>query len=193
MKITSVDLKISAVRRSQYPTDNKQEFLLLGRSNVGKSSFINTMINRKNYARTSATPGKTQTINFYLVNDKFYLVDAPGYGYASLNKAKTKKFGLMMEDYLTSREPLKQVFMLIDFRHKPTEDDIMMYNYLKHYKLPVTIIATKVDKVGVTLQQKQRKMILDELDLVVGDEFVMFSNVTKLGKDEISKKIERTL
>jgi GTP-binding protein len=193
MKITSVDLKISAVRRSQYPTDNKPEFLMVGRSNVGKSSFINTMINRKNYARTSATPGKTQTINFYLVNDKFYLVDAPGYGYASLNKAKTKKFGLMMEDYLTSREPLKQVFMLIDFRHKPTADDIMMYNYLKHYKLPVTIIATKVDKVGVTLQQKQRKMILDELDLVVGDEFVMFSNVTKLGKDEISKKIERTL
>ena len=193
MKITSVDLKISAVRRSQYPTDNKPEFLMVGRSNVGKSSFINTMINRKNYARTSATPGKTQTINFYLVNDKFYLVDAPGYGYASLNKAKTKKFGLMMEDYLTSREPLKQVFMLIDFRHKPTEDDIKMYNYLKHYKLPVTIIATKVDKVGVTLQQKQRKMILDELDLVVGDEFVMFSNVTKLGKDEISKKIERTL
>ena len=193
MKILDVKLTISAVRKSQFPEGEKSEFLLVGRSNVGKSSFINTLINRKNYARTSATPGKTQTINFYLVNDLFYLVDAPGYGYASLNKAKQKKFGLMMEDYLTSREPLKQVFMLIDFRHKPTEDDIMMYNYLKHYKLPVTIIATKVDKVGVTLQQKQRKMILDELDLVVGDEFVMFSNVTKLGKDEISKKIERTL
>lgn len=193
MKITSVDLKISAVRRSQYPTDNKAEFLMVGRSNVGKSSFINTIINRKNFARTSATPGKTQTINFYLVNDKFYLVDAPGYGYAQLNKAKTKKFGLMMEDYLTSRPNLKQVFMLIDFRHKPTADDIMMYNFLKYYKLPVTIIATKVDKIGVTLQQKQRKMILDELDLVVGDDFVMFSNVTKLGKEEISKKIERTL
>ena len=193
MKITSVDLKISAVRRSQYPTDNKAEFLMVGRSNVGKSSFINTIINRKNFARTSATPGKTQTINFYLVNDKFYLVDAPGYGYASLNKTKTKKFGLMMEDYLTSRTNLKQVFMLIDFRHKPTSDDIMMYNYLKYYKLPVTIIATKVDKIGVTMQQKQRKMILDELDLVVGDEFVMFSNVTKLGKEDITKKIERIL
>ncbi len=193
MKITSVEMKISAVRRSQYPNDGKPEFLMVGRSNVGKSSFINTMINRKNYARTSATPGKTQTINFYLINDAFYLVDAPGYGYASLNKSKTRKFGLMMEDYLTSRTNLKQVFMLIDFRHKPTADDIMMYEYLKHYKLPVTIVATKVDKIGVTLQQKQRKTILDELDLVVGDEFVMFSNVTKLGKEDINKKISRTL
>lgn len=193
MKITSVDMKISAVRRSQYPTDGKPEFLMVGRSNVGKSSFINTMINRKNYARTSATPGKTQTINFYLVNDAFYLVDAPGYGYASLSKTKTKKFGLMMEDYLTSRPNLKQVFMLIDFRHKPTNDDVMMYDYLKHYTLPVTIVATKVDKVGVTMQQKQRKVILDELELVVGDEFVMFSSVTKVGKEDINKKISRTL
>ena len=99
----------------------------------------------------------------------------------------------MMEDYLTSRKNLKQVFMLIDFRHKPTSDDLMMYNYLKHYKIPVTIVATKTDKIGITLQQKQRTMILDELDLVVGDDFVMFSNVTKLGRDEIHNKIERTI
>ena len=193
MKITSVSLKVSAVRRSQYPTDKKPEFLMVGRSNVGKSSFINTMINRKNYARTSSNPGKTQTINFYLVNDEFYLVDAPGYGFANLSKARQKKFGLMMEDYLTTRPNLKNVFMLIDFRHKPSDDDIMMYNYLKHYKIPVTIVATKTDKVGITLQQKQRAMLLKELDLVVGDDFVMFSNVTKLGKDEIIKKIQRTI
>ncbi len=193
MKIESVKLVISAVRRSQYPTDNKPEFLLVGRSNVGKSSFINTLINRKNFARTSSNPGKTQTINFYLVNDEFYLVDAPGYGYANLNKAKQKKFGLMMEDYLTSRENLKQVFMLIDFRHKPSSDDIMMYDYLKYYKLPVTIVATKTDKVGITLQQKQRNLILDNLDLVVGNDFVTFSNVTKEGKKEIIEKIERII
>ena len=192
MIISSVNLVISAVRRSQYPTDNKSEFLLVGRSNVGKSSFINTLINRKNYARTSATPGKTQTINFYLVNDMFYLVDAPGYGYAQVNKKKQKKFGLMMEDYLTSRKNLKQVFMLIDFRHKLSNDDIMMYNFLKYYKLPVTIVATKVDKIPITKQQQQRNVILEDLDLVVGDEFVMFSNVTKIGKDEIYQKIERT-
>lgn len=192
MKINSVDLVISAVRRSQYPTDEKSEYLLVGRSNVGKSSFINTLINRKNYARTSATPGKTQTINFYLVNEDFYLVDAPGYGFAALSKAKQRKFGLMMEDYLQNRPNLKQVFMLVDFRHKPSKDDIMMYNFLKHYKIPVTIVATKTDKVGITLQQKQRNNILHDLDLVVGDDFVMFSNVTKLGKSDIYQKIERT-
>jgi len=193
LKINSVELSISAVRRSQYPTDEKSEFLLVGRSNVGKSSFINTLINRKNYARTSATPGKTQTINFYLVNESFYLVDAPGYGYAKVNKAKQKKFGLMMEDYLTNRKNLKQVFMLVDFRHKLTNDDIMMYNFLKYYKLPVTIVATKVDKIPITKQQQQRNLILQDLDLVIGDEFVMFSNVTKVGKDEIYQKIERTI
>ena len=193
MKITSVELKISAVRRSQYPTDNKPEFLMVGRSNVGKSSFINTLINRKNYARTSSNPGKTQTINFYLINDEFYLVDAPGYGFANLSKTKQKKFGLMMEDYLTTRPNLKNVFMLIDFRHKPTNDDIQMYEYLKHYKIPVTIVATKTDKIGVTKQQAQRAMLVDSLDLVVGDDFVMFSNVTKLGKEDISKKIKRTI
>ena len=193
MKIESVKLVISAVRRSQYPEDDKPEFLLVGRSNVGKSSFINTLINRKNFARTSSNPGKTQTINFYLVNDEFYLVDAPGYGYANLNKAKQKKFGLMMEDYLTTRKNLKQVFMLVDFRHKPSNDDIMMYDYLKYYKLPVTIVATKTDKVGITLQQKQRNTILETLDLVVGNDFVTFSNVTKEGKKEIIEKIERII
>lgn len=193
MKITSVDLVISAVRRSQYPTDELPEYLLVGRSNVGKSSFINTIISRKNYARTSSNPGKTQTINFYLVNKSFYLVDAPGYGYANLSKQKQKKFGLMMEDYLINRPNLKQVFMLIDFRNKLSSDDIMMYNFLKHYKIPVTIVATKTDKVGITLQQKQRAQLLEDLELVVGDDFVMFSNVTKLGRDEIGEKIERTM
>ena len=135
MKISSVSLEVSAVRRSQYPTDNKPEFLLVGRSNVGKSSFINTLINRKNFARTSSNPGKTQTINFYFVNEQFYLVDAPGYGYANLNKKRQKKFGLMMEDYLMNRPNLKQVFMLIDFRHKPSNDDLMMYEFLKHYNI----------------------------------------------------------
>lgn len=193
MKINSVELVISAVRRSQYPTDNKPEFLLVGRSNVGKSSFINTIINRKNYARTSSNPGKTQTINFYLVNDEFYLVDAPGYGFANLGKTKKKKFGLMMEDYLQNRPNLKQVFMLIDFRIKPTSDDLMMYNFLEHYNIPVTIVATKTDKVGITHQQKQRNLILKELDLTVGNDFVMFSNINKMGRDEIHDKIKRII
>ena len=193
MKISSVVMSTVAVRKSQFPTDNKVEFLMVGRSNVGKSSFINTMINRKNYARTSSNPGKTQTINFYHVNEEFYLVDAPGYGYANTSKEKQKKFGLMMEDYLENRENLKLVFMLVDFRHKPTKDDKIMYEFLKHYNIPVTIIATKVDKIGVTQHHKHRNIILNELNLVGGDDFVMFSSVTKQGKDEISKKIQRTL
>ena len=139
VKILDVKLTISAVRVSQFPTDGKEELLLVGRSNVGKSSFINTLINRKNFARTSAKPGKTQTLNFYLVNDFFYLVDAPGYGFAKVSKQLKEKFGLIMENYLESRENLKMVFMLIDFRHKPTEDDVMMYNYLKHYIVYLTL------------------------------------------------------
>ena len=113
---------------SQYPDDHKPEFLLVGRSNVGKSSFINTVLNRKNIARTSATPGKTQTLNFYIVNDKFYLVDVPGYGYAAVDRDTQKKFGMMIEEYIKNRHELKRVFLLVDFRHKPTEDDLLMYN-----------------------------------------------------------------
>ena len=193
MKISSVNLEVSAVRRSQYPTDGKPEFLLVGRSNVGKSSFINTLINRKNFARTSSNPGKTQTINFYLVNDSFYLVDAPGYGFANLSKAKQKKFGLMMEDYLVNRSNLKCVFMLVDFRHKLSNDDIMMYNFLKYYKIPVTIVATKADKIGITKHQTQKNQLLNDLDLVVGDDFLVFSNITKAGKSEVQEKIERII
>ncbi len=193
MKIQTVDLVISAIRRSQYPTDNKPEYLLVGRSNVGKSSFINTLINRKNFARTSSRPGKTQTINFYNVNNDFYLVDAPGYGFAQVSKTKRKKFGLMMEDYIINRKNLKCVFLLVDFRHKPTSDDIMMYNFLKYYKIPVTIVGTKIDKIGITQRQKQRNIVLNELDLVVGDDFIPFSSVTKDGKEEVYKRIERTM
>ncbi|MBR2708485.1 MAG: YihA family ribosome biogenesis GTP-binding protein [Bacilli bacterium] len=193
MKIKNVELIISATRRSQYPTDKKPEYLLIGRSNVGKSSFINTLINRKNYARTSSRPGKTQTINFYNINEQFYLVDAPGYGYAQVSKTKRKKFGLMIEDYIINRKNLKCVFLLIDFRHRPTNDDILMYNFLKYYKIPTVIVGTKSDKVGITLQQKQRNTLLNDLDLVVGDEFITFSSINKDGKEEIYKKIERTM
>ena len=192
MKILDVKLTISAVRASQFPTDNKNEYLLVGRSNVGKSSFINTLINRKNFARTSAKPGKTQTLNFYLINDFFYLVDAPGYGFAKVSKQLKNKFGLIMEDYLEKRENLKMVFMLVDFRHKPTDDDVLMYNYLKHYNIPVTIIATKVDKVKKSLFDKNKKIILSTLGINEED-MIMFSTITKIGKNEALDKIEKYL
>ena len=189
MKIKSVDLTISAVRRSQYPNDNKPEFLLVGRSNVGKSSFINTLIERKNYARVSVKPGKTQTLNFYNVNEDFYLVDVPGYGFANVSKEIQQKFGLMIEDYLEVRDNLKKVFMLVDYRIKPTQDDELMYNFLKYHNLPVTIVATKVDKVSKNDREKQIKIITDELEIAETDRLVLFSNKTKLGKPDVQNEI----
>ena len=190
MNIISVEEPIIAVRVSQYPESNKNEFLLVGRSNVGKSSFINTLIERKNFAHTSSKPGKTQTLNFYLVNKDFYLVDVPGYGYASVSKDKQKKFGLMIEDYIKNRENLKRVFLLIDYRHKPTEDDVLMYNYLKYYNLNITIVATKYDKVTKNNRIKQDKLIKDTLKLSDEEVFVPFSTVTKKGREDILKIIE---
>lgn len=192
MQIESVNEPIIAVRRSQYPGDNKSEFLLVGRSNVGKSSFINTLIERKNFARTSSKPGKTQTLNFYLVNDVFYLVDVPGYGYASVSKDTQKKFGLMIEEYLKSRENLKHVFMLVDYRHKPTEDDVLMYEFLKYYNLDITIVATKYDKVSKNSRIKQDKLIKDTLKFN-DNEFITFSTVTKKGRSEVLSILEEKI
>ena len=189
MKITSVEFTTSAVRRSQYPTDKKCEFLLVGRSNVGKSSFINTLVNRKSLARISSIPGKTQTLNFYLINDSFYLVDVPGYGFAKVSKQLKNKFGLIIEDYLKERDNLKMVFMLIDFRHKPTNDDILMYNYLKYYNIPVTIVATKSDKVSKNSYDKNKKIIRETLNLIDSDDLVLFSSVLKEGKKDVHEKI----
>lgn len=193
MKIETSNLNVIAVRTSQYPTDLKPEFLLVGRSNVGKSSFINTLICRKNYAKTSATPGKTQTLNFYICNEDFYLVDVPGYGYASVDKITQKKFGLMIEEYLKTRENLRNVFMLIDSRIKPTENDVLMYNYLKYYNIPVTIIATKYDKIKASQRDKTLKTIEATLDIKDSDRIVYFSSVTKKGREEVYNIIEEYL
>ena len=190
MIINNVNLDIMATRRSQYPDDLKPEFLLVGRSNVGKSSFIKSILGRKNIAYTSSTPGKTQTLNFYNVNNEFYLIDVPGYGYAAVDKKTQAKFGMMIEEYLEKRHQLKRVFLLIDFRHKPMEDDLLMYNFLKYYNLPVTVIATKSDKISGGKKQKNLKLILESLDLVVGDDLIVFSSVTKLGVKEVLDKIE---
>ena len=191
MEIKKADLEVIATRRSQYPDTSKPEFLLVGRSNVGKSSFINSLLKRKNLAHTSSRPGKTRTLNFYSVNDEFYLIDVPGYGYAQVDKKSQQKFGMMIEEYLETREQLKRVFMLIDFRHKPSEDDQLMYNFLKYYKVPVTIVATKTDKVGSSKKDKNLQLIKDTLDLVVGDDLILFSSVTKLGVDQVLQKIEQ--
>ena len=193
MKINTTELVVSAVRRSQYPEDNKPEFLLVGRSNVGKSSFINTITGRKKLARTSSTPGKTRNLNFYLLNDLFYFVDVPGYGYASVSKKEQKKFGLMIEEYLEKRENLKRTFLLVDLRHKPSEDDILMYNFLKYYNLPVTIIATTADKIATTKREKHKKLIIDTLKLKEEDNIFLFSSETTLGKEPVLKYLDELL
>ena len=193
MQIESVNDPKIAVRVSQYPDDNLPEFLLLGRSNVGKSSFINTIIERKNFARTSSKPGKTQTLNFYLVNNSFYLVDVPGYGYANTNKENQKKFGLMIEEYLKTRPNLKKAFLLVDYRHKPTEDDILMYDYLKYYNKDVVIVATKYDKIGKNSRIKQNRLIKETLKLQENENFIPFSTVTKKGKEDIYTIIENSI
>ena len=190
MKINDVKLEIQAVRRSQYPENDKPEFMLIGRSNVGKSSFINAMVGRKNMAYTSGKPGKTQTLNFYLVNQDFYFVDVPGYGYANVSKQEQQKFGKMIEEYLEKREELVRVFMLVDIRHKPTEDDLLMYNFLKYYSIPVTIIATKAYKLCSSKIEKSKKVILETLNLVVGDDLIVFSSLTKKGREEVLTKLD---
>ena len=193
MKINSVTLSSLAVRESQYPAGNLPEFLLVGRSNVGKSSFVNTLINRKNFAHTSSKPGKTQTLNFYNVNESFYLVDVPGYGYASVDKQTQAKFGLMIEEYLMNRDALKRVFLIIDYRNKPMEDDILMYNFLKYYHKEVTIVATKYDKVSKSKRAKIEKVLNSTFDLQDTDNIIYFSSVTIEGKDEVMGIIDSYL
>lgn len=185
MKVTSSDIVISAVKPEQYPSDPIPEFALAGRSNVGKSSFINKMINRRNLARTSSKPGKTQTLNFYIINDALHFVDVPGYGYAKVAKTERAAWGRMIETYFTSREQLRAAIQIVDLRHPPTKDDISMYEFLKHHKLPVIVIATKADKIPKGKWQKHLKITRETLGLAKDDELMLFSSETGEGKDQI--------
>lgn len=184
MKVTNAEIVISAVSKKQYPNDQLPEIALAGRSNVGKSSFINMLINRKNLARTSSKPGKTQTLNFYRINDAFYFVDVPGYGYAKVSKTEREKWGKMMEEYFQTRETLKAVFLITDIRHEPTRDDIQMYEFLKHFDLPVVVIATKLDKIPKGKRAQHIKRTLNTLQIDKGDLVLPFSSETGEGKDE---------
>ncbi|TQS76123.1 YihA family ribosome biogenesis GTP-binding protein [Ornithinibacillus gellani] len=183
MKITKAEIVISAVSQKQYPTEGIPEIALAGRSNVGKSSFINKMINRKNLARTSSKPGKTQTLNFYKLNDAFYFVDVPGYGYAKISKKEREKWGGMMEEYFQTRETLKAVLLVTDIRHEPTKDDIQMYAYLKHFQLPVVVVATKMDKIPKGKRMKHVNRTIQALNMQQEDAIIPFSAETGEGKD----------
>jgi GTP-binding protein len=187
MKVTSSDIVISAVKREQYPDTTIPEFALAGRSNVGKSSFINKMLNRRGLARISSKPGKTQTLNFYLINEILHFVDVPGYGYAKVSKSEREAWGRMIETYFTTREQLKAVVLIVDLRHPPTVDDRMMYDFLKHYEIPCVIVATKADKIPKGKWQKHLKVTKETLDIHPHDHIILFSSETGLGKDEAWK------
>ncbi|BDG31167.1 ribosome biogenesis GTP-binding protein YihA/YsxC [Parageobacillus thermoglucosidasius] len=191
MNVTKAELVISAVKPEQYPDGLLPEFALAGRSNVGKSSFINKMINRKNLARTSSKPGKTQTLNFYLINESLYFVDVPGYGFAKVSKKEREAWGKMMETYFTTREQLRAVVLIVDLRHPPTKDDVMMYEFLKHYEIPTIIVATKADKVPKGKWQKHQKVVRETLNIADGDELIVFSAETGQGKEEAWAALER--
>ena len=191
MKVHNVELTISAVRPEQYPDEGFPEIALVGRSNVGKSSLINTLIERKSYARTSGQPGKTQTLNFYNVESKLFLVDVPGYGYAKVSKKERDKWGRMIETYLTKRPSLKGVISLIDARHDPTELDIQMLDFLHYYKLPVLTVGTKIDKVPRSKWNKVTSSTLKKISFLNEDNFTLFSAADKTGKDSVWAWIEK--
>ncbi|ANZ99741.1 MULTISPECIES: ribosome biogenesis GTP-binding protein YihA/YsxC [Carnobacterium] len=193
MDVHKADIVISAVSPAQYPSTGLPEIALAGRSNVGKSSFINRMINRKGLARTSGKPGKTQTLNFYIIEEQFYFVDVPGYGYAKVSKTERAKWGQMLETYLTQRDTLKAVLSVVDLRHAPSSEDVQMYEFLKYYELPVIVVATKADKIPRGKWNKHIKIVKDTLNFDENDEFIMFSSETGEGKEEAWNVIEKYL
>lgn len=193
MKVNNVSLDAVAVKPAQYPTDGKLEVAFAGKSNVGKSSLINSMVYRKAIARTSQNPGKTRTINFYNVEDALYFVDLPGYGYAKAPKTEIAKWGKMIENYLLKREELRAIILLIDIRHEPGENDKMMYDWLRHYGYKIIIVATKSDKLKRSQLPKHISMLRRSLNLDKDDILIPFSSETKDGRDELWSVIENVI
>lgn len=193
MKITQAEFVISAVKPHQYPEDALPEIALAGRSNVGKSSLINKLILRKNLARTSSQPGKTQQLNYYRINDLIYLVDFPGYGYAKVSKTQREQFGEMIERYIRDREPLKLQLLVIDIRHEPSQQDQQMYKWLKHYDIPTCIVVTKADKIPRSKWDKHIKMIKKTLEADPRDSVVLFSSESGLGREQLWEVITEAI
>ena len=190
MVIKNINLETVCGITSKLPENEKPEIAFAGKSNVGKYSLINALMNRKSYARISATPGKTQTINFYNINDEMYLVDLPGYGYAKVSEQEKVQWGKLIERYLHGSTQLKAVFLLIDIRHAPSANDKMMYDWIIEQGFQPIIIATKLDKLKRSQVQKQLKVVKEGLNLVPGTKMIPFSSVTKQGRDEIWELVE---
>ncbi|NLL70522.1 MAG: YihA family ribosome biogenesis GTP-binding protein [Epulopiscium sp.] len=193
MEVNNVELEVVSGNASQFPTSNLIEIAFAGKSNVGKSSLINTLINRRALARTSSQPGKTQTINFYNVENQMYFVDLPGYGYAKVSKEQRQQWGSFIETYLHERPQLKLILLLVDIRHTPSEQDHMMYQWMKHYGFPIIVIATKMDKLKRSQVSHHIAMVRQGLHMTEDEILIPFSAVTKQGKDEIWEKLDQTL
>ncbi|MEA4816017.1 MAG: ribosome biogenesis GTP-binding protein YihA/YsxC [Lachnospiraceae bacterium] len=191
MEVKNASLAAVGTKLSQYPKDNKPEIAFAGKSNVGKSTLINAMMNRKSLARTSSMPGKTRTINFYDINGLIYFADLPGYGYAKAPKTEIERWGKMIEEYLYKREKLKAIVMLVDVRHEPGSNDIMMYNWLKHYGYEIIIAATKADKISKTQVQKNISLIKNELGMDKNETIIPFSGETKQGVSALWEVIDK--
>lgn len=189
MKIRSSEIVVSAIKREQYPAEGLPEIALVGRSNVGKSSATNALLNRRNFARTSQTPGKTRTINFYKINNEFYFVDLPGYGYAKVSKSEKDKWGVIMERYLQDRQELCAIFLLVDIRHEPTNDDVMMYEWIKHFGYNCVVIATKADKISRGQYQKHISIIRKKLQLEKDEKVIPLSSSKKTGVEDVWNEI----
>ena len=191
MLVQNPKFEISAVKPSQYPNNDLPEIVLVGKSNVGKSSFINTMINRKKLARTSSEPGKTRQLNFYNIDSKFYFVDLPGYGYSKMSKTEQEKVGKFIEEYLFSREKISLIIFLIDIRHDPTSNDKLMYDYVIRSGLPCIILANKADKIAVTKVSDVANKLQKTLNPIGDIPTFPFSSERKIYKDEVWKIIEQ--
>lgn len=193
MRITKSDIETVAVKPSQYPPENLKEIAFAGRSNVGKSSLLNLLTGRKKLAKVSGNPGKTRTINFFLINDEFRIVDLPGYGYAKVSKSVSESWGYMMETYIENRPNLVKIVQLVDIRHEPSKQDVQMYGYLKHFGLDGIVVATKADKVSRNRIPGQVKLIRQTLGLNKDDRVIPVSALKKTGHEELLDVIEELL
>lgn len=193
MRINKSDLETVAVKRNQYPDQSLKEVAFAGRSNVGKSSLLNLLTGRKKLARVSGSPGKTRTINFYIINDEFRIVDLPGYGYAKVSKSVSAGWGDMMETYLENRPNLLKVIQLVDIRHAPSKQDVEMYNYLRYFGLDGIVVATKADKISRNQMAKQLKLIRQTLGLTSEDKVIPVSALKRTGHEELLDVIEELL
>lgn len=193
MNIVKSELVAVAAKRVQYPEENMKEIAFAGRSNVGKSSLLNLLVNRRNLARVSGNPGKTRTINFYQINDEFRIVDLPGYGYAKVSKSISENWGEMIETYLAGRQGLLKVVQLVDIRHTPSTQDIQMYAWLKHYGLDGIVVATKSDKISRNEMAKNLNVIRKTLDLSKEDKIIAISTLNRTGYEELLCELDKLL